>query len=389
MTAIEKIIDYAKSQIGTAENPLGSNKQKYGALIDSTDWYLYKDGTKTWRHLVNGYDWCTQFVDASFITCFTIDVARKILFRPQYNNYGAVVKYAFNYFKNAGHGYTKEAHDPNPGDVVYFQNSKGLSHTGIVIETTSSSVTTVEGNSGTNNYYVAKHTYTKTSSYIYGYGVPDYKSIDPEPDPKEMDGYKVESTYEVIHSDLQIRKGPGTTYETTGTLEQGSTVTCLALKHDSEGNTWLQHESGWSCGLYKGVRYISDVEITTEWIKDNGKWYYYNASGKLVKNKWQLYKGNWYYLGQDGAMLTGWQTIEGCKYYFYLGDDGHMASSEWIEGLPLDADGCQKYNKTSSWKSNSSGKWYEDQLGWYPTSRTLRIDGVDYEFDSKGYVVIK
>ena len=98
MTASQKLVDYAISQIGTAEDPLGSNKQKYGALIDSTDWYLYKDNTHTWRHLVNGYDWCTQFVDASFITVFGIDKARKMLYRPQYNNMGAVVKYAFNYY---------------------------------------------------------------------------------------------------------------------------------------------------------------------------------------------------------------------------------------------------------------------------------------------------
>ena len=60
MGQVEELLKFALAQVGTAENPLGSNKQPYGAHIDSTDWYLYKNGTKTWRHLVNGYDWCTQ-----------------------------------------------------------------------------------------------------------------------------------------------------------------------------------------------------------------------------------------------------------------------------------------------------------------------------------------
>ena len=56
MGQVEDLLKYALAQVGTAENPLGSNRQPYGAYIDSTDWYLYKSGDRTWRHLVNGYD---------------------------------------------------------------------------------------------------------------------------------------------------------------------------------------------------------------------------------------------------------------------------------------------------------------------------------------------
>ena len=388
MTAREKIVDYAISQIGTAEDPLGSNKQKYGALIDSTDWYLYKDGNKTWRHLVIGYDWCTQFVDASFITIFTIDKARKMLFRPTYNNYGAVVKYAFNYFKNAGKGFKKEEYSPKAGDVIYFQNSKGLSHTGIVIDVSSGNVTTVEGNSGKNSYYVAKHTYTKSSSYIYGYGMPDYDEA-PEPDPKEMDGFKVGNTYEVVCNDpLMIRKGPGKSYDKVGELHKGDQIVCTALRHDADLNTWLQFDKGWSCGLYQGQRYIAEPTPTkTGWVKDGDKWFYYDKNGTMVKNDWQLYKGSWYYLGSDGAMLTGWQTINGFKYYFYPGDDGHRAEMEWIESRFLDATGRLTYAKTGSWKKDSKGQYFKISDGQYLKGRCMRIDKKDYTFDKNGYVI--
>ena len=218
MSEVQDLINYAKSQIGVSENPLGSNKQKYGAMIDQTDWYLYKEGNRTWRHLVNGYDWCGQYVDASFITKFGIEKARKMLFRPKYNNYGAVVKYAFNYFKNAGRGFTKAEHDPQPGDVIYFQNSAGLSHTGIVIETTATTVTTVEGNSGNNSWYVARHTYNKTSSYIYGYGCPDYSGSKPSkypPVPFDIQALKKVDIRAGVYSDTQIiGKLSKETYET-------------------------------------------------------------------------------------------------------------------------------------------------------------------------------
>ena len=174
----KRIIEFAMSQVGTCEDPKGSNKQKYGAYLDSTKWYLYRDSSgKEWIHKVNGYDWCTQFVDASFCMTFGIDKARELLYRPVYNNYGAVVKYAYNYFKAAGAGFTKEQYTPQPGDVIYFQNKNGLSHTGIVIDILNGKVRTVEGNTssdGKTSWYVAQKVYDLKSSYIYGYGVPNY-----------------------------------------------------------------------------------------------------------------------------------------------------------------------------------------------------------------------
>ena len=168
------VIDFAKSQVGYAENPLGSNHQKYGAMLDKIPWYLYKEGTKEWIHQVDYHNWCTQFVDASFISTYGIDNARKMLYRPVYNNYGAVVKYAFNYFKQNGKGFTKEEHKPCVGDIIYFQNDAGLSHTGIVIAVGENTVTTIEGNAGKGSNYVIQKTYEQDDDYIYGYGVPLY-----------------------------------------------------------------------------------------------------------------------------------------------------------------------------------------------------------------------
>ena len=54
------LVKVALSYVGTAENPLGSNKQIFGEYIDKTNWYEYKDGDKTWIHKVNGFDCCNE-----------------------------------------------------------------------------------------------------------------------------------------------------------------------------------------------------------------------------------------------------------------------------------------------------------------------------------------
>lgn len=247
----QKLIDYAISQIGVSEDPLGSNRQKYGKLIDSTNWYLYKEGTKEWIHKVNGYDWCTQFVDASFITTYGIDQARKMLYRPVYNNYGAGVSYAYNYYKKAGKAFQRGEKKPSAGDVIFFQNSKGISHTGIVIDVTDSSVITIEGNSGQNSMYVAKHTYKLIDSYIYGYGHPDY---DEKPDPEY---YHRGNVYTVsCTGPLRIRKGASTDTDIIDNLYRGDKVLCEDIVKDGSGNTWLKI-TGYTAAYYDGERWIT------------------------------------------------------------------------------------------------------------------------------------
>lgn len=220
---VAELVKYALSQVGTGENPLGSNKQPYGAYIDSTDWYLYKSGDKTWRHLVNGYDWCTQFHDCCFLKTFGIDKARKMLGRPVYNNMGAVVKYQVNYMK----AINRFGSTPQIGCSIYFQNSAGPSHIGIVYDYDNTYVYTVEGNAGTNCYYVVKNKYSRTNSRILGYGYPLYdeeNTLPPKEDDmkfselkelkyvkgKVMKGDAVEVVQSVVNADIDGSFGPAT-----------------------------------------------------------------------------------------------------------------------------------------------------------------------------------
>jgi len=119
------------------------------------------------------------------------------------------------------------------------------------------------------------------------------------------------------------------------------------------------------------------------WCKVDGKWYFYE-DGQMLKSHWVKYKGESYYMGSDGAMVTGWQKIGDDTYYFY--SDGRMARGEWIDGLYLNQDGTQTYKYKGVWKKDSKGSWYEDESGWYPKSRDVRIDGKDYHFNAEGYL---
>ena len=54
---------------------------------------------------------------------------------------------------------------------MFFQTGGQIGHTGIVVEVTSSSIVTVEGNSSDQ---VRKNTYFRSNGYIAGYGHPLY-----------------------------------------------------------------------------------------------------------------------------------------------------------------------------------------------------------------------
>ena len=210
------------------------------------------------------------------------------------------------------------------------------------------------------------------------------KYVDYTPDVK----YNVGETYNVLcNDDLMIREEPGTDAEIIGKLAHGDKITCKATK-TVDGNIWMQGEKGWSCAVYNGKKLIDHLG----WTKIDDKWYYYDQNGEMKVSFWTKYKGEYYYLGADGVMVTGWQRIQGERYFFYA--DGHMAQSEWIEDdtnkgkyIYLDMDGQDSYKFRGFWQSDSKGKWWTDENGCYPRSRSVRIGQKNYTFDAKGYLI--
>ena len=97
-----------------------------------------------------------------------------VLYQPSSNNCAAVVSYMAGYFKNAGKYYTS-IKDLEIGDIVFFQNSKGLSHVGICVDWSDSkkTITTVEGNKSDKVDY-GTYNYSDVGGYVAGFGKPRY-----------------------------------------------------------------------------------------------------------------------------------------------------------------------------------------------------------------------
>lgn len=372
MGQIERLSETHQGQVGySCENRRNKYAEEIDAHMDDWEWYNTRK---------NGGDWCTIYFDWCFIKTFGVEKARKMLNRPKHSC-GAGVSFSRNYLKSLG----RVGNIPQVGCAVYFGSLPLPRHIGYVYKVTDTYIYTYEGNctySGGLTGVKARQ-YKRTDPDILDYGYPVYND-EPEPSPKELDGYKVGNNYEVVCDTLSIRKGAGTSYAKIGELKKGDKIVCIALQADSEGNTWLQFDRGWACGHYRGTRYIEEPR-QYGWVKRDGYWYYYDQDGKMVKADFVLYKGEMYYLADDGKMVTGAYLIKKQEYHFY--PDGRMCRGEWVDGLFFDQDGVQRYKSKGKWYKNGKGAWFQDESGWYPKDREVRIDMADYYFDNNGYLV--
>lgn len=97
-----------------------------------------------------------------------------VLYQPSKNNCAAVVSYMAGYFKKNKQYYTS-IKDLATGDIVFFQNSEGLSHVGICVDwsDTNKTFTTVEGNKG-NKVAKGVYKYSEVGGYVAGFGKPRF-----------------------------------------------------------------------------------------------------------------------------------------------------------------------------------------------------------------------
>ena len=175
MTEIEKILKVANEEVGYLE------KASNGELDDKTANAGDKNFTKYARDMDNlhvyngikqGYAWCNIFIDWCFYKALGIERARELLI-----GWSAGCTQDWNWLKNAG----RIVENPQKGDLIFFRN---LSHIGIIENVEGDTIHTIEGNTSNdaeliiNGGCVAKKTYSKNSSAIYGYARPAYGSED-------------------------------------------------------------------------------------------------------------------------------------------------------------------------------------------------------------------
>ena len=112
------------------------------------------------------------FIDWCFYKALGLERARELLI-----GWSAGCTQDWNWLKSAG----RIVNEPQRGDLIFFRN---LSHIGIIESVEGNIIHTIEGNTSNtselviNGGCVARKTYSKTSSAIYGYARPDYNNED-------------------------------------------------------------------------------------------------------------------------------------------------------------------------------------------------------------------
>lgn len=121
--------------------------------------------------------------------------------------------------------------------------------------------------------------------------------------------------------------------------------------------------------------------------EDGNLRYFDPETGAMVTNQWHNeYEAVWYYFGADGTAVSGWQSIGGDKYYFYLeshdmaygrvqidgknyyfNGSGAMAHDAWVGDYYLQSSGAMATNAwVGSYYVGEDGKWIPGYgLVWY------------------------
>lgn len=179
MYNIQKLLDVAEAEVGYLEKKTNKDLDNKTANAGSNNYTKYNRDYNAWGGGgVQPMQWCGAFVSWCFVTAYGLEAAKKLLCGGlhHYTPTGA------NYFKKANRYIKRGQATPEIGDVVFFySSSKGrIGHVGIVYDVDATKVYTVEGNTSgastlvTNGGGVKKKSYKLTSTYIDGYGRPNY-----------------------------------------------------------------------------------------------------------------------------------------------------------------------------------------------------------------------
>lgn len=183
----------------TAISFIGYQGETYNSLfsefLDSIQWYNgIKSGACTWCAIF--YDYCIAINAGSL----SYAQARQIVCEPadSKNNTGAGCVQKADMYKAAGRWITS-ASKATSGDQIFFKNSKGIYHTGMIVDWDSSGFWVVEGSTTYNGkpHSVGKKHYAFNDSKIAGFGRPDWYKFDTDKEVnitikvKAPDGVKV------------------------------------------------------------------------------------------------------------------------------------------------------------------------------------------------------
>ena len=239
--SVKPIINWAENERNYTEKDSLTDlddKTKNAGDDNYTKYSQEVDALGVFSTQVQGQPWCATWVTDGFINTYGVDKGLDMLCQPNKNSNAACCGDAAEYYQKADRWYTS----PQVGDQVFFKTTKyQYAHTGIVTEVTDTEVTTIEGNTSSENGVVSnggavtKKHYPVGYSGFKGFGRPKYEAKQEEPDFKP---YVVRLTAIA----LNVRTGPGTQYPVAMVIRGGGAFTIVA---EENGFGKLKSGAGW------------------------------------------------------------------------------------------------------------------------------------------------
>lgn len=162
--SVERLLAIARNEIGYLEKASNSQLDSKTANAGHNNWTKYG----AWFG-INPGAWCDMFVSWCAEQAGISDVVGKFSW----------VKSHWNFFYTQGRTFRRGEQLPVPGDIAFLGS---LGHIGIVSRVTTDRVYVIEGNTSTVKEYepnggcCREKSYALTSTSIYGYGRPAYRS---------------------------------------------------------------------------------------------------------------------------------------------------------------------------------------------------------------------
>lgn len=196
----KKVVETALAEVGYQGEYKNS---KFTQYLDSLNWYNGKKaGACTWCAIF--YDYCVAVNKGDL----TNAQARQIVSEPinnTYNTGAGCVQKAQMYRDNDQ--WISKASGATTGDQIFFKNSEGIYHTGIVTGWDSTGLFVVEGSTTYNGKpnSVGKKHYSFTDSKIAGFGRPRWYMFDKDPEKEVNITIKVDAP-EGVKVNINIEK---------------------------------------------------------------------------------------------------------------------------------------------------------------------------------------
>ena len=166
----------------------------------------------------------------------------------------------------------------------------------------------------------------------------------------EKDLYYLEKDGTIVMNDTRIVDNVKYHFGADGKCDKKEEI------HEHQEPGWVKKEDGYYWQKEDGT-----ILMESGWQTLDGKKYFLEEGGRRAEGWKEIEKQRYYFVPETGQMKLGWSTIDGKKYYFEK--EGHQ---------------------TIGWRSLGGKKYYfvpktgQMKLGW------STIDGKKYYFDKEG-----